>query len=260
MPTRSADLDRIDSALHRAGDILRASTASDRAARRKESGDPVTEVELAVNAALREILVQPGDGWLSEETADNADRLARRRVWIIDPIDGTREFVEGIPEYAVSIGLSIDGEAVAGGILNPATGELMLGERGGGVTLNGRPARPVERTTLDGAVVLASRSEVKRGEWTRFLSGPCRVVPMGSVAYKFARVAVGLSDVTWTLVPKNEWDVAAGVALVLAGGGVVSLPDGGRVGFNRKDTRYPGLVAAPASLAPVVMKLLGGPG
>ena len=90
------------------------------------------------------------------------------RVWVVDPLDGTREFVAGIPEYCVSVAMVEDGRPVAGGIYNPATNETFLGSLESGVTYNGKPAQPSQRTSLDGALVLASRSETKRGEWKPF--------------------------------------------------------------------------------------------
>lgn len=245
--TYSDDLARIARALDAAARVLSDFTPGEVAASTKAGGDPLTEADLAVNRVLEELLPSSGEGWLSEETRDDEARLSRSRVWVVDPIDGTKEFVQGIPEWCVSIGLVEDGVPVAGGILNPAAGERVLGARGHGVTLNGAPAAMRERGTLAGSEVLASRSEMKRGEWRRFEEAGFVVVPMGSVAYKLARVAAGLSDATWTLVPKNEWDVAAGVALVVAAGGHAVLPDGSAPRFNRADTRLPGLVTTPSS-------------
>ena len=88
-----------------------------------------------MDGLLRQMLPRPGEGWLSEETGDDRERLSCARVWVVDPIDGTREFIDGVPEWCVSIGLVEDGIAVAGGILNPATGETVLGGAGLGVTL-----------------------------------------------------------------------------------------------------------------------------
>ncbi len=240
MTDRAEDLERIGEALERAADALRPFTSGDIAhVVKEERGDPLTEADLAVNRALLAALPREGEGWLSEETRDDADRLRRRRVWVVDPIDGTREFVEGIPEWCVSVGLVEDGRPVAGGILNPATGQTVLGALGHGVTLNGAPARATGATRLEGAVVLASRSEVRRGEWERYADAGFRVVPCGSVAYKLAQVAVGLADATFTLVPKSEWDVAAGAALLAAAGGVVTHADGSEPVFNRPDPRLP---------------------
>ena len=115
---------------------------------------------------------------------------------------------QGIPEFCVSIAMVENGIPVAGGICNPATSELILGSRDTGVTYNGKPAQPSQRRDLHGALVLASRSEVKRGEWKQFESAEFKIRPMGSVAYKLGLVSAGRADLTFTLVPKNEWDVA----------------------------------------------------
>jgi myo-inositol-1(or 4)-monophosphatase len=250
MSDRARDLERIGRALAAAGRVLEGFQSGRIAASRKLNQDPVTEADLAVDRVLREALVEPGEGWLSEETADDPDRLNRARVWVVDPLDGTKEFVEGIPEWCVSVGLVEDGVVVAGGILNPAAGFLALGAHGLGCTLNGLPVAPTSPNGLDGATILASRTEVGRGQWQHWEGAPFAVEPMGSVAYKMARVACGLADATWTLVPKHEWDVAAGTALVLAAGGMVCLPDGGAVRFNQPSAKLPGLIAVGSGLLP----------
>jgi myo-inositol-1(or 4)-monophosphatase len=254
---RRDDLERIAVALRRATAALEPFTPGAIAHRMKEGDDPVTAADEAVNDVLHATLPRPGEGWLSEETADDAFRLDCRRVWVVDPVDGTREFIQGIPEWCVSIGLVEDGVAVAGGICNPATGETMLGSRETGVTLNGEPAAAHAATSLDGERVLASRSEVNRGEWQRFDDAGFETVPMGSVAYKLGRVGAGLDPVTWTLVPKHEWDVAAGAALVLAAGGAVLTLDGAVPVFNQPAPKLSGLVACAPSVVADVRALLG---
>jgi len=238
------DLERIERALNIARQTVSKYTSGRIEAMRKSGGDPVTEADLELDKVLKSELVKGGDGWLSEETVDSLSRLGKSRVWIVDPIDGTKEFVQGIDEWCISVGLAIDGKMVAGGILNPARDELYLGSMETGVTLNGKPAGVTEKAELDGATVLASRSEVKRGEWDRFMRGPMKVIPMGSVAYKLARVAAGLDDITFTLVPKNQWDYAAGTILVEAAGGKVIGKDGQELRFNNQKTLISGLVAA----------------
>jgi myo-inositol-1(or 4)-monophosphatase len=255
--TFQADLARIREALEEAAAVLRRFTPGDIEARRKSGDDPVTEADLAVDALLRRLLPQEGEGWLSEETRDDLSRLDRRRVWVVDPLDGTREFVEGIPEWCVSVGLVVDGEPLAGGICNPATGETVVGARGMGVTLNGRPARVSGRPTLRGALVVASRSEVKRGEWEGYTEGLFTLRPTGSVAYKLGLVAAGLADATWTLTPKHEWDVAAGVALVLAAGGTVLTGEFDEARFNRERPKLSRLIAAPPQLVPEIEEEIG---
>ena len=236
-------LERIEAGLLAAGEVLKAFTPGAIAARAKEGGDPVTEADLAVNERLHEILPRGDEGWLSEETRDDHQRLERNNVWVVDPIDGTREFVMGLPEWCVSIGWVENGKAVAGGIYNPAAGHLILGSLEAGVALNGVAVEPRSTAALDDALVLASRSEVKRGEWDDYQQREFTVCPMGSVAYKLGRVAAGLADATWTLVPKHEWDVAAGAALIEASGGKLFVPGHGTPAFNRKHPKFPGFVA-----------------
>lgn len=220
--------------------------------------DVITEVDRRVSDVLRGILPAPGEGWLSEEDPDDHHRLSCDVVWVVDPLDGTREFVDGIPEWCISVGLVVMGVAVAGGICNPATNELFLGAQDCGVTYNGKPARAGARNSLDRAVVLASRQECKRGEWKRFEDHPFEVRPMGSVAYKLALVAAGLADATWTLFPKREWDVAGGVALVNSASGCVGVIGNDPLQFNRSDTFLPGLVASGAGLWLEILQLIAG--
>lgn len=246
------DLARIREALEAARAVFARYTPGDVDTRIKAGDDPVTAADTEVDALLRRLLPQDGEGWLSEETTDDLSRLDRRRVWVVDPLDGTREFVQGIPEWCVSIGLVEDGEPVAGGILNPATGEAIVGAQGMGVTLNGRPARVSDRPTLAGALVVASRSEVKRREWEGYTDGLFEMRPTGSVAYKLGLVAAGLADATWTLTPKHEWDVAAGVALVLAAGGTVLTGQLDEIRFNREKPKLSRLIAAPPQLIPEI--------
>lgn len=246
--TAPDDLARIEAALDLAAVALEPFTPGAIASRMKDGDDPVTAADLAVNAVLLDALPREGEGWLSEETADDAGRLACERVWVVDPVDGTREFIQGIPEWCVSIGLVVGGKPVAGGILSPTAGHRMVGSVDDGVTLDGHRTTTTGCDALEGALVLASRSEVKRGEWEPFFSTPISVRNMGSVAYKLACVGAGLADATWTLVPKHEWDVAAGAALVVAGGGAVFGPDGEEILFNQANPKLPGFVAAAGGL------------
>ena len=252
-PSYSDILQRIQSALEAARLVLSRFTSGAIEAEYKAGHDPVTEADRSVDAVLRKELLRDGEGWLSEESVDDLSRLDKRRVWVVDPLDGTREFVAGIPEFCVSVGLVEDGRPVAGGICNPATNEIFLGSVESGVTYNGKPAKPSQRTSLEGALILASRSEVKRGEWKAFDNPSFKVRPMGSVAYKLALVSAGLADVTFTLTPKNEWDVAAGAALVDSAGGYVRTLDNARLALQSEESAavgtsgYGPLLAQPAS-------------
>lgn len=253
------DLNRINAALDAALVVLEDFTPGRIASRRKAGGDPVTEADVLVDAEMKRILPDSGEGWLSEESVDSTDRLGKSRVWIVDPIDGTREFVDGIPEWCVSIGLIEDGRPVAGGIHNPAAGERITGSIDTGLKYEG-PSPVSGKTSLDGARVGASRSEMRRGEWRRFEGDRFEIVPMGSVAYKLALTAAGILDATWTLVPKNEWDLAAGVALVEAAGGWAVLNDGTPATWNKQNPLVPGFIASTAALRDDVERLLLGSG
>lgn len=236
-------LDRIGRALDAAAIVLEDFTAGEIEATLKAGNDPVTAADLAVNEALLGILPRAGEAWLSEETKDDPVRMESRRLWVVDPIDGTREFVKGIPEWCVSIGFVVDGQAVAGGVMSPPRRQKILGSLDTGVTLNGAPVAPRGTTRDQDTIVLASRSEIRRGEWAQYQQRSWELRPMGSVALKMGLVAAGLVDATWTLVPKHEWDVAAGTALVNAAGGRVFVPGAGEPAFNQADLKFPGLAA-----------------
>lgn len=217
---------------------------------------PVTEADLIVNQVLRQALVRDGEGWLSEESADDLHRLKKHRVWVVDPLDGTREFVAGVPEWCVSVALVENGRPIAGGICNPATGETFLGSPETGLMCNGKQVWASQKSDLAGALVLASRTEVQRGEWEPFQDTHLVIRPVGSVAYKLALVAAGLADATWTLTPKNEWDVAAGVVLVEAAGGFVQGLENSSLTFNNEITLVSGLLAGGAHLQQQLTSLI----
>jgi myo-inositol-1(or 4)-monophosphatase len=260
MSSSTEILERIETALNKAVDVLaQFASGSVKADRKPSDGSLITEADRSVNRVLQKFLVQGQDGWLSEETTDDFERLEKHRVWIVDPLDGTSEFAAGIPEWSISVAMVEGGRAIVGGICNPATGEIFLGSKETGVTYNGKQAHASKKDRLEGAVVLASLTEVRRGEWKRFEQSSFLIHPMGSVAYKLARVAAGLADATWTLSPKNEWDVAAGVALVEAAGGYVKFLPNSQPRFNKKNTLLPGLFACGPFLKDQITSLLAHP-
>jgi myo-inositol-1(or 4)-monophosphatase len=256
MTSTKETLERIQAALEAGREVLNRYTPGAIEAEYKAGHDPVTEADRAVDAVLKKHLLRPDEGWLSEETIDDHVRLEKQRVWVVDPLDGTREFVQGIPEFCISIAMVENGVPVAGGICNPATNELIVGSRDTGVTYNGSPAQPSQRRELQGALVLASRSEVKRGEWKQFESAEFKIRPMGSVAYKLGLVAAGKADLTFTLVPKNEWDVAAGAALVQSAGGWTLKLDYSPLICNQKNPLISGLLAGGPFLREPLLALL----
>ena len=247
---------RIQHALEAASAVVQQFSPGSFSIRDKGGRDVVTQVDRAVSDVLRTALLKEDEGWLSEEDVDDLARLSKQVVWVVDPLDGTREFVDGIPEWCISVGLVLDGTAVAGGVCNPATNEIFLGGLNSGVTYNGRSVQPTPRTDLNGAVILASRQEYKRGEWAQFEGKPFSIRPTGSVAYKLALVSAGLADATWTLSPKHEWDVAAGVALVNSAGGSVACIRDARLQFNQAKTLLPGLVASSSGIWTSVSRIV----
>src|SRR6266481_9751938 len=145
-------LERIRAALEASRAVFARFTPGAIETEYKMGHDPVTEADRALDAVLRRELLRDGEGWLSEESVDDYTRLGKRRVWVVDPLDGTREFVAGIPEFCVSIAMVENGCPVAGGICNPATNEIFIGSLENGVTYNGNRAQPSQKKTLDGAL------------------------------------------------------------------------------------------------------------
>ena len=226
---------------------------------RFKSGDrgPLTEADLASDRVLAEVIrtAFPEDGYLSEETEDDGSRAHKVRVWIVDPLDGTREFTLRIPEFVVSIGLVVDGVPTLGVLLNPATGELFAGAIGLGMTYNGEPVTVSEHAEVRGARFLVSRSEHSKG-WFDDLSGRAKLVPMGSVAYKFGLVAAGKAEGSFTPKPRNEWDLAGGAACILAAGGKATNGKGEDYVFNSADPLHVSVAGTNGHIHDAVMHLM----
>jgi fructose-1,6-bisphosphatase/inositol monophosphatase family enzyme/glutathione synthase/RimK-type ligase-like ATP-grasp enzyme len=256
-PSLSRELEVAKLLALEAGAILRRRSRRPLAVSRKANGEPVTPADLESDAHIRRGLAAafPGDAVFSEETPDTPERLASTRVWIVDPLDATSNYAEGGDEYCVSIGLAVNGRPVLGVVYNPTRAELVAGSEGAGVTLDGRPVFVRDAATLEGARLEVSRKEWKRGLSARLPALP--VEPTASMAYKLARVAAGLSDGAFSVAPRKEWGTCAGVALVLAGGGLATLLDGSPIRFNRREPRQPlGMSAAGPRLQPLLLEAL----
>jgi len=244
-------------AARNAGAVIRNWYDAAYTVKEKAADSPVTEADTEANRAIQDAILTafPDDGWLSEETVDSAERLAKRRTWIIDPLDGTKEFIKHIPEFCVCIGLVEAGTPILGVTFNPITDELFTGTAAQGVHLNDHAVAATDLADLATARVLASRSEVARGEWEQF-DGLFAVELTGSVAFKFALVAAGRADATFSLVPKNEWDVCSGTALVTFAGGRVTDRYGEPLVFNRANPLLPGIIASNGGLYDPIVALL----
>ena len=244
-------------AAHAAGRAIRDLYGRDIPIGQKGEAGPVTEADLASNACIRSLLLEafPDDGWLSEETADRPDRLGKSRTWIIDPLDGTWEFTTGVPEFVVSIGLSVDGVAALGVLYNPITEETFSGMRGEGAWLNGVPMHVSSTSDIAESTFCVSRSETAKGLLKRF-EGRLNLSPKGSVAYKCGWVAAGRCEGVFTYNPRNEWDICAGVAIIEAAGGRVTDGRGQPYRFNQPDPLKNPLLGTNAHVHAALMAVL----
>lgn len=226
----------------------------------KEPNQPVCDADIEANAMLRDALaaIDPHAGWLSEETADSAHRLGTDRVWVVDPIDGTRDYLRGRPGWAVSVALVEDGMPRLGILAAPARNELWIARLGHGATLNGRPLRAGGRTLLPGARVPADvLPKVDRDL--------VAVERPNSIALRMAMVAADSADLVATVRWGNEWDIAAAALIAQEAGAIVSDALGHPISFNRENPTAFGLLcctagihaAAVERLAPRAMELLG---
>ena len=215
----------------------------------KSKNNPVTTADLEANRKIRELILDrfPHDGWLSEEDKDNSDRLRLSRVWVVDPIDGTKEFIEGVPQFAVSIGLVVEGRPKVAVVYNPAHDRFYKATAGRGAYLNDQPIRVTPRNEIDGALLLVSRSEPRK-KFQLFVDR-CAIKPVGSIAYRLANVAGGDGDGTLTFRSIHEWDICAGVLMVEEAGGSVVDGNGNVLLFNQPEAKHRGVVAGNRSLA-----------
>lgn len=240
-----ADLELAIRAARTAGEAIMRAFRVEQEVRFKSADQPVTEADLAADRILHRVLLgeRPDYGWLSEETADSPERLRRARLWVVDPIDGTNSFVAGRPEFAVCVGLVDEGRAVAGVVHNPVTGEVFHAAVGDGAFRDGEPIRVSAVGTEGTPRIVASRWEMKRGEFEAFHPA-WSVEPLGSTAYKMCRVAQGGAEGFVSRGPKAEWDVCAAVVIVTEAGGRVSRLDGEPPLFNQPEPSWRGIAAS----------------
>lgn len=223
----------------------------------KNDKSPVTEADLESNAILKDRLLsaRPGYGWLSEECVDDARRLHAERVFIIDPIDGTRAFIEASPEFTVCAALVENGVAISSAIFNPVTEEFFEATLGGGARCSGRPLRVSPAADLDGAKMLGPGHMFEHPSWPV----PWPKMRLGyrcSTQYRFALVAKGQYDGAIALVRKSDWDVAAGTLIATEAGAHVSDHLGSGYVFNQPDPCQRALVCTAPGLYPAVLERL----
>lgn len=211
---------------------------------------PVTEADLAVNDLLQNVLLlaRPDYGWLSEETEDGTLRLGHDRVFIVDPIDGTRSFTEGADTWAHAIAVAEHGQIISAVVYLPLRNLLYTAARGSGAYLNGVPIRASEVADFGQATILAAKPAMAPSAWR---SGVCpNFTPAyrPSLAYRLGLVAQAKFDAMLTLRASWEWDIAAGALIVEEAGGTITDQRGAPLRFNSADPRLDGVVAGGPSI------------
>jgi myo-inositol-1(or 4)-monophosphatase len=232
----------------RLGDVLREAGAlalkTFRAPLRswtKGHDSPVSEADMAVDALLRERLSRPDIGWLSEESHDDRARLEGHALYIADPIDGTRAYLAGLPDWCICAALVEHGRPVVAGIYAPVEDQLFLAAAGAGATCNGTSIRTSERERLAGANVAGPAGYLKR------LSGHVDIVSVPkihSLALRLARVAEGRIDLALASINAHDWDLAAADLLVHEAGGAVTTLTGEKLVYNLHDPVHGAVIAA----------------
>jgi len=237
------DRERLATAVKEAGAVAHRFFRGPLKSWTKGEGDsPVSEADIASNDLLHRHLVEAGDGWLSEESENDPTRLAARRVWVVDPIDGTRAFIAGREDWSVSVALVVDGRPTVAALFAPATDELFLATVGGGATRNGSAIRASAGGGLEGARVGGPKRMLER-----IVSSGTGIVPMPrvhSLALRLARVAHSELDAAVAGGNGHDWDLAAADLLVHEAGGMMTALDGQVLIYNRPDPVHSVLIAS----------------
>ncbi len=220
----------------------------------KSDGSPVTNGDIEVNQILQDSLLSafPNDAWLSEESPDDSPRLLTERVWILDPIDGTKPFIKNLPHYTISLALIDKGEPVIGVIFNPATQEFFCAIQGQQPTLNGQPIHVRKTTNPPSRTFLVNSWQVNQTTLKTWKSEHRCPPLMGSIAYSLALVAAGQVDGMINIGPQNEWDIAAGLLLVQAAGGLVFDRNQKPLRCNQPNPIVNGIIAIRPDALPTI--------
>ena len=254
---READLKLLLAAGEAAGEIAKRYFKANPESWDKGDGQgPVTEADLAINRMLKAELLaaRPAYGWLSEESEDGAERLTTGRVFIVDPIDGTRAFINGEKTFSHALAVVENGAVVAAVVHVPMLARTYAATLGGGAHCNGAAISVSTKSEMAGATVLTRKPDLSPAHW---------LAPHGlkhhfrpSLAYRLGLVAEGRFDAMLTLRPAWEWDVAAGDLIVREAGGMVSTTAGGPTRYNNRLPKLAGMVAGPAKLAKNIINAL----
>ena len=218
---------------------------------------PVTEADIEINEMLKEKLLseRPDYGWLSEETEDDMGRLDNDYTFIVDPIDGTRSFIDGNENYACALGISFKGVMQSAAVQMPSLGQTFWALAGSGAYQNGKKINVSSRSHIEGSSILTAKPNLDSIYW------PGGVPPMhqfykSSLAYRLCLAANGSFDAMVTLRDCWEWDIAAGDLIVREAGGVVTDRNGNALSFNNQKPKRPGILAGPKDIQLNLLKRL----
>ena len=255
-----ADLDLLIETARAAGEIARTFFYKGNAkAWDKSENHPVTEADIAVNDYLIEALqsARPDYGWLSEETVDDASRHTAARSFVVDPIDGTRAFIDGRPHFTICLAVIENGKSVAGVVYNPITEEMYEACLGGGARLNTQTISPSGCSAIKGCTIIGYPRKFRRLGWPDM-----SVSIRNSMAYRIVMVAAGQRDGTVSFTPKSDWDLAAACLIASEAGAVTTDLEGQQFSFNEESTKNNGVICASPALHALLLQQvkLGLPG
>ena len=249
------DLDLIIDAARTAGRLAQAMRDAGLTTTIKADKTPVSDADLAVDVQLREALgaARPHYGWLSEETADDPARLSRSRLFVVDPIDGTRAGVKAKPWWAVSIAVVENGQPLAGAVYAPDRDELYTAISGAGAWLNGARIQAGARDVIEGCAMLGDAAMFRHPAWPEPWP-EMRIESRNSLALRVCSVASGEFDATLALSRKSEWDMAAAGLIATEAGCRVTDHQGRDFAYNRPQPTLPSLVCAPPTLHELILR------
>lgn len=215
-----------------------------------DDAGPVTAADLAVNDVLEHTLrtARPDYGWLSEESIDGTDRQNAEHVFIIDPIDGTRSFIEGSNTWAHSLAIARNGQITAAVVMLPMRGKLYSAAKGQGAYLNDEPIMPSTAHNLETSHILTTKPNLQPQFWTTDPVPEFKRSHRPSLAYRLSLVAQGSFDGMFTFRPSWEWDIAAGALILNEAGATVTDKAGAPLLFNNPHPQTNGVIAGPAAL------------
>jgi len=249
------DLDLLEHAARKAGTLAMKWFADPGKVWDKGGNHPVTKADIEIDQQLHQVLCSERSdyGWVSEETEDDQSRLKSDRVFVVDPIDGTRAFIQGKPHFSISLAVVENGRPIAGAVFNPALNEMFLAGLGQGATMNGQTILVSTKAKLENCKMIAHEGLFRQKRWEQaWPDMDCTT--RNSMAYRMVLVASGRWDATLTLKPKSDWDLAAADLIASEAGAIASDPDGNPFVYNLPSTTKSGVICA----GPLLFDLIRG--